>query len=83
MASAGECLAEAMHAKLGDAGLPSDLHVLFDDGRVVVASRSDSVRKAECGSASGSPKALLEAAARDSLPRVLQEIAHHVKGVLR
>ncbi len=73
--AAGERLAEAMRTGLAAQGLPSELTVLVDGGRVVIASRSAAVRDAEVGTACRPPRALMESVARDTAPDLLRAIS--------
>jgi len=73
--AAGERLAEAMRMRLSAHGLPSELTVLVEGERVVIASRSGAVRDAEVGIASKPPRATMERIAREAAPDLLQVIS--------
>jgi hypothetical protein len=78
---AGECLAEALRAGLIEKGLPGDLHVRLDAGKIVIASRSHQVRDSELGKAGVPPTALMEGIARESAPMVVELLAARLKGI--
>ncbi len=80
---AGEHLAEAMRAGLSAQGLPSELCVFVEDGRVVVASRSAALRKAELGTAGVAPRAAMEGTARVAAAQTVRDLARHLKGFVR
>ncbi len=73
--AAGEQLAEAMRLGLSAHGLPSELSVLVEGERVVIASRSGVVRDAEVGTASTPPMGTLESIAREATPALLYAIS--------
>jgi hypothetical protein len=77
---AGERLAEALRAGLAEQGLPDELHVRLDAGRVVVASRSHRVREAELGKAGVPPTALMEGIAQESAPLLVALLENRLKG---
>jgi hypothetical protein len=77
---AGERLAEAVRAGLSREGLPSEVCLIVEDGRVVVASRSKAVRLAELGSAAGQPRGVMEGAAREAAAHVVRGLAQDLKG---
>ncbi len=76
LAQAGDCLARLVSERLHQAGQDSALHVLIEQGRVVVASRSAALRDAEAGSAETAPCPLMEHAARDSAPLAARALVH-------
>ena len=80
--AAGEQLAEAMRTALAARGLPSDLCVMVDGGRVVVASRSAAVRRAELGEPGIAPGAAMEGAAREAAPLLVHALAGRLEGFL-
>jgi hypothetical protein len=77
---AGEHLAEAVRANLLARGLPDDVCLLVEDGRVVVGSRSKLVRRAELGAAGAPPLGVMEEAARDLAPDLARGIAAGLQG---
>ena len=79
---AGEHLAEAMRAGLSAQGLPSELCVFVQDGRVVVASRSVALRKAEIGSAGVAPRAAMEGTARVAAAQAVRVLSRHIGGLV-
>ncbi len=79
---AGERLAEAMRAGLCAQGLPGDVCVIVEDGRVVVASRSAVVRRSEIGEPGSPPQAVMEAIARDAGPGVVAALAARLQSSL-
>jgi hypothetical protein len=80
---AGEHLAEAMRAGLSAQGLPSELCVIVEDGRVVVASRSAVLRKAELGSAGVPPRGAMEETARAAATQAVGILARHLEGFVK
>ncbi len=80
---AGERLAEAMRVGLSAEGLPGEVCLIVEDGRVVVASRSAMVRKAEFGSAGVQPRAVMEGAARAAVGHVVRRLAQDLKGFVK
>jgi hypothetical protein len=80
---AGEHLAEAMRTGLSAQGLPSELCVIVEDGRVVVASRSVALRKAELGWAGSPPRGAMEGAARVAATQVVKVLARHLEGFVK
>jgi hypothetical protein len=81
--AAAEHLAEAVRAHLLARGLPDDVCLRVEDGRVVVASRSQVVRRAELGAAGAPPLGVMEGAARDVAPDLARRIAAHLQGALK
>ncbi len=79
---AGEHLAEAMRAELSAQGFPSELCMFVEDGRVVVASRSAALRKAEVGSAGVAPRAAMEGAARGAAAQAVRVLRQHLNGIV-
>lgn len=73
--AAGELLAEAMRMELSARGLASELTVLVEGERVVIASRSAAVRDAEVGTASRPPAPMMESIAREAAPDLLLAIS--------
>jgi hypothetical protein len=80
---AGERLAEAIRAELSAQGLPSELCVAVEDGRVVVASRSAAARDAELGAAGVAPLGSMEKAAREAAGDVVRGLAHDLRGFVK
>jgi hypothetical protein len=78
---AGEYLADRLSLGLAERGLPSELSVFLDGHRVVVASHSAALRKAEVGRAGCPPKAIMEGLARDGVPQVLQTLVERLGSV--
>jgi len=79
--AAGERLAEAMRTGLCRQGLPSELTVLVEGERVVIASRSGAVRDAEIGTAATAPTAMMENIAREAAPDLIREISAKLQDV--
>ena len=80
---AGEHLAEAMRAGLSAQGLPSELCVFVEDGRVVVASRSAALRKVEVGAAGMAPRGAMEGTARVAAALAVRVLSEHLEGFVR
>ncbi len=80
---AGEHLAEAIRSGLSAQGLPGELSVIVEDGRVVVTSRSAALRTIELGSAGVPPRALMEELGRSAATHVVRGIANTLKGFLK
>jgi len=73
--AAGEQLAEAMRIGLSAQGLPSELTVLVEGERVLIASRSGAVRDAEVGTVSRPPTAMMESMAREASAALVHAIS--------
>jgi hypothetical protein len=80
---AGERLAEAMRAGLSAQGLPIELCLIVEDGRVVVASRSAALRKIEFGSMEAPPRGVVEGTARDASRHIVRLLAQDLEDVLK
>jgi hypothetical protein len=80
LASAGEMLAEVVRTGLAAQGLPGEVSVIVRDGRIMVASRSATVRDAEVGTRRRAPGAVLETIGRDNAGRVVAEVAKVLGG---
>jgi hypothetical protein len=80
LASAGEMLAEALRAGLVARGLPGELGVAVQGGRVVVGSASAAVRDAEVGAAGRAPAGVLEEIGRRAAPHIVARLASQLGG---
>jgi CRP-like cAMP-binding protein len=80
---AGERLAEAVRAGLLAQGLPSDVCLVVEDGRVMVVSRSGAVRQAELGSAGSLPRGGMAAAAHAAAGHVVRKLAQDLEGFVK
>jgi hypothetical protein len=78
--AAGERLADALRRGLSEYGLPSEIHIVLDGDRVIVASRSAELRRHEVGQAGYPPGAIMEGIARDAVPEVLQAFVERLGG---
>ena len=79
--AAGERLAEALRLGLSECGLPSDLYIVFDGERIVVASQSAELRLHELGRVGRPPKAIMVGYARDAVAQVLETFVEHIGSV--
>ncbi len=80
---AGERLAEMFRAGLSRQGLPDEVCLIVDEGRVVVASRSAVVRQAELGEAGTPPRGVMEGLGRDAAPALVEGLSRRLEGLVR
>ena len=80
---AGERLAEAMRAGLSTQGLPHEICLMVEDGRVVVASRSAALRRVELGAAGAGPRAVMEGLAREAAAHAVRGFAEHLESLFK
>ena len=79
----GERLAEAMRAGLSAQGLPSELCLVVEEGRVRVVSKAAVVRQAELGCAGVRPRGVMEGAARGAATQVVRALAQDLEGFVK
>lgn len=78
---AGERLAEALRLGLSELSRPSEIHVVLDGNRIVVASQSAALREEEVGRVGCPPKAIMEGFAREAVPNVLQAFVERLGSI--
>ncbi len=79
----GERLGEALRVGLSAEGLPDEVCLIVEDGRVVVASRSAAVRRAELGAAGQAPRGAMERLARGAASHVVRALAQDLEGFFK
>jgi hypothetical protein len=72
---AGTLLADALAEGLVARGLPGEVQVVVEAGRVRVVSRARAVHEAEFGRAGMAPSAPMAGLAREAAPRIVAALA--------